>query len=310
MIFISGAEFMMGTDDPQSYLPERPAHRVSIESFWIDEHPVTNEQFEKFVKSTQYRTTAERKPDWEVLKKQLSVEVAKPAEDKLVPASLVFRAPSGPVPLNNMYYWWHWVPGASWKHPQGPKSQIQDKKNHPVVQVSWDDAQAYCQWRGGTLPTEAQWEYAARGGLEGKRYAWGDELKPQGKWMANIFQGRFPYLNTQEDGFEGTSPVKTFAPNGYGLYDMIGNVWEWCSDFYSTKIYAEYKEKAFIKNPQGPAVPFDPEYPLEPRRVIKGGSFLCSAQYCLNYRPSARRGMAQDTSMSHTGFRCVVNSDE
>jgi formylglycine-generating enzyme required for sulfatase activity len=307
MIFIPGGEFIMGTDDPQSYLPERPAHRIIVDSFWIDEHPVTNQQFAKFIKATKYITTAEKKPDWEELKKQLPPGTPKPSDNKLVPASLVFKAPKDAVPLNNMHYWWHWVPGAHWKHPEGAKSHLKHKNKHPVVQVSWEDAKAYCEWRGASLATEAQWEYAARGGLKEKRYAWGDELKPQGQWMANIFQGKFPHHNTQEDGFAGTSPVKSFPPNAYGLYDMIGNVWEWCADFYSTKIYHDYKNHGTIKNPQGPDKPFDPEFPLEPRRVIKGGSFLCSDHYCLNYRPSARRGMAQDTSMSHIGFRCVSN---
>lgn len=308
MVWIPAAEFTMGTDDPQSYACERPAHRVKTGGFFMDEHLVTNEEFKKFVDATGYLTTAEKKLDWELLKKQLPAGTPKPADSQLVPGSLVFSPPNDPVSLNNINLWWKWVKGANWKQPEGPNSKMNSlthKKMHPVVHVSWDDAKAYCEWNGGTLPTEAQWEIAARGGLSQKRYPWGDELRVKGRWMANTFQGLFPHYDTQEDGFAGTSPVKSFPPNGYGLYDMIGNVWEWCSDWYSINLHSDYKNKGIVENPLGPDRAFDPDYPLEPKRVTKGGSFLCNDQYCINYRTSARRGTAQDTGASHIGFRCA-----
>lgn len=226
MVLIPAGQYTMGTDDPKSFPNERPAHQVKVNSFWMDEHDVTNAEFEKFVKATGYVTTAERKPDWEELKKQLPPGTPKPDDSVLVPGSMVFTPTTGPVDLRNMEAWWRWVPGASWRHPEGPDSNIKGRENHPVVQVSWDDAVAYAKWAGKRLPTEAEWEFAARGGLENKRYAWGDEFQPGGKWMANIWTGDFPYHNTAEDGFKGTAPVKSFPPNGYGLYDMGGECLE------------------------------------------------------------------------------------
>jgi formylglycine-generating enzyme required for sulfatase activity len=227
MVWIPSGEFTMGTNDVRSFPNERPAHRAHVEGFRIDEHDVTNAEFAKFVEATGYVTTAERKPDWNELKKELPPGTPKPDESVLVAGSLVFTPTSGPVPLNDLSAWWRWVPGASWRHPEGPGSTIEGRKNHPVVQVPWDDAVAYAKWAGKRLPTEAEWEFAARGGLEGKRYAWGDESRPGGKYVANTWQGLFPVTNTAEDGFVGTSPVKSFPPNGYGLYDMAGNVWQW-----------------------------------------------------------------------------------
>ena len=307
MAWIPGGEFTMGTDETQSYAPERPAHRAWVDGFWMDETEVTNAEFARFVAATGYITTAERKPDWEEMKKQLPPGTAKPSDDVFVPGSLVFTRPPGPVSLGDVRNWWHWTPGANWRAPSGPGSDIKGRESYPVVQVSWDDAAAYAKWAGKRLPTEAEWEFAARGGLEGKRYAWGDELTPKGKWMANIFEGEFPYRDTADDGFSGLAPVRSFPPNTYGLYDMIGNAWEWCSDWYRTDYYQTLAGKSGVAiNPQGPAESLDPDEPNQPKRVTKGGSFLCSNQYCLNYRPSARNGTATDTGMSHIGFRCVT----
>lgn len=307
MVLIPGGEFTMGTDATDSYETERPAHRVRVDSFWMDATEVTNAEFEKFVKATGYVTVAERKPDWEELKKQLPAGTAKPADDVLVPGSLVFKRPPGKVSLNDVGNWWRWTPGANWRAPDGPGSNLRGRENYPVVQVAWEDAAAYAKWAGKRLPTESEWEFAARGGLDGKRYAWGDELKPNGKWLANIFQGDFPYHDTAEDGFSGLAPVRSFPPNAYGLYDMIGNAWEWCSDWYRVDYYQSLLDKKSVAiNPPGPTESLDPEEPEQPKRVTKGGSYLCSDQYCINYRPSARRGTASDTGMSHVGFRCVM----
>jgi sulfatase modifying factor 1 len=310
MVWIPGGEFTMGTDEAESYPQERPAHRVRVDGFWMDATEVTNAEFAKFVKATGYVTVAERKPDWEELKKQLPPGTAKPADEILVPGALVFTKPAGRVSLNDVRNWWRWTPGANWRAPDGPESNIKGREQYPVVQVSWDDAAAYAKWAGKRLPTEAEWEFAARGGLEGKRYAWGDDLKPNGKWLANIFEGEFPYHDTGEDGFAGLAPVRSFPPNAYGLYDMIGNAWEWCSDWYRADYYSMFAGKAnAVINPPGPTESLDPEEPDQPKRVTKGGSFLCSDQYCLNYRPSARRGSATDTGMSHIGFRCVTTKE-
>jgi formylglycine-generating enzyme required for sulfatase activity len=311
MVWIPGGEFAMGTDDLRSLPNERPAHRVRVEGFWIDEHDVTNAEFAKFVEATGYITTAEKKPDWEELKKQLPPGTPKPDDSVLVAGSLVFTPTARPVPLDDLSAWWRWVPGACWRHPEGPGSNVVGRESHPVVQVCWDDAVAYAKWAGKRLPTEAEWEFAARGGLEGKRYAWGDEFRPSGKYMANTWQGLFPVTNSAEDGFVGTSPVKSFPPNGYGLYDMAGNVWQWCSDWYRvdafTRAVTELANKSVCRDSGGPTESWDPADPNAPKRVVKGGSFLCSPSYCESYRPSARRGTPPDTGSSHTGFRCVVS---
>jgi sulfatase modifying factor 1 len=313
MVRIASGEFTMGTDDLRSFPNERPAHRVQVEGFWIDEHDVTNAEFAKFVEASGYVTTAEKKPDWEELKKQLPLDTPKPDDSVLVAGSLVFTPTLHPVPLNDLSAWWRWAPGACWRHPEGPGSNIIGRENHPVVQVSWDDGVAYAKWAGKRLPTEAEWEFAARGGLEGKRYAWGDEFRPNGKHLANTWQGLFPVSNTAEDGFVGTSPVESFPPNGYGLYDMAGNVWQWCSDWYRvdafTQIATELASKNVCRDTGGPSEGWDPADPNSPKRVVKGGSFLCSPSYCESYRPSARRGTPPDTGSSHTGFRCVLSMD-
>jgi formylglycine-generating enzyme required for sulfatase activity len=308
MAWIPGGEFTMGTDDPQAHPAERPAHRVKVGGFWIDATEVTNAEFGRFVEATHYVTTAERPVDWEVMKSQVPPGTPKPPDDQLVPGSLVFTPPDRPVPLDDITNWWKWVPGANWRHPEGPSSSIEVKDDHPVVHVSWDDATAYAKWAGKRLPTEAEWELAARGGLESKTYAWGNEFRPGGKTLANTWQGHFPESNTDADGFPRTSPVKSFPPNGFGLYDMIGNVWEWCADWYRPDAYAlaSHSGPGPAVNPTGPEQSYDPEEPFQPKRVTRGGSFLCSENYCSNYRPSARRGTATDSGMSHLGFRCVL----
>ncbi len=305
MVWIPGGEFTMGTDEEAAYRAERPAHHVQITGFWMDDHEVTNAEFCVFVEATGYMTTAERKPDWEELKHQLPPGTPKPAETLLVPGALVFTPPARPVSLQDVAAWWTWTPGANWRHPAGPRSTLDGRWGHPVVQVSWEDATAYAHWAGKRLPTEAEWEFAARGGPTHKRFAWGDEFQPDGKWMANTFQGHFPDHDTGEDGYVGTAPVRSFPPNGYGLYNMIGNVWEWTSDWYAADLYAHQAGHGTVHDPQGPDRPHDPTEPSAPKRVIKGGSFLCSPQYCVNYRPSARSATNFDTGMSHLGFRCV-----
>ena len=288
MAWIPGGAFLMGTNDKESFPNERPAHPVQVQGFWMDEHDVTNAEFSKFVEATRYVTTAERKINWEILKKELPPGTPKPDDSALAPGSLVFTPTAGPVPLNDLSAWWRWVHGANWRHPEGPESSIQGRENHPVVQVSWYDAVAYAQWAGKRLPAEAEWEFAARGGLESKRYVWGDEFKPGGTYMANTWQGLFPVRDTGEDGFVGTSPVGSFPANGYGLYDMAGNVWQWCSDWYPADIKIEAASKNVCRDPRGPAESYDPGDPYSPKRVVKGGSFLCNPDYCESYRPSAR----------------------
>lgn len=305
MKWVPGGEFMMGTDDARSFPNERPAHRVRVNGFWMDDHPVTNAQFRAFVEATNYVTTAERTPDWEELRKQLPPGTPRPPDSTLVAGSLVFVPPRYPVPLDDLSQWWRWTPGASWREPEGPGSSVAGRDAHPVVQVSWDDAVAYARWAGGRLPTEAEWEFAARGGLSGKRYSWGDEFHPSDRHMANTFQGHFPDRQTSEDGFAGTSPVRSFPANGYGLFDMAGNVWQWTSDWYRPDAFVERATQGLCENPSGPASAFDPADPYLPKRVIKGGSFLCHESYCESYRPSARRGTSPDSGSSHVGFRVV-----
>jgi formylglycine-generating enzyme required for sulfatase activity len=311
MVWIPGAEFLMGSELPGSRMNEKPVLKVSVDGFWLDKHDVTNAEFRKFVEATGYKTTAERPVNWDEIKKQVPPGTPKPPDEMLQPGSLVFTPTDGPVDLREMNAWWRWTPGANWQHPEGPESNLDGREQHPVVQVSWDDAVAYANWAGKRLPTEAEWEFAARGGLEGKRFAWGDDFKPGGKFMVNTWTGEFPYKNTKEDGFAGTSPVKSFPPNGYGLYDMGGNVWNWVSDWYRADSHARMKLETSCHNPQGPKSSYNPGHPDQSEEhVTKGGSFLCHVDYCESYRPSARRGTPPDTGMSHIGFRCAMSADQ
>lgn len=319
MVLIPGGEFLMGSDAEYAFPNERPAHRVKVKPFFVDIHPVTNTEFSKFVKATGYVTIAERAVDWEEIRKQVPPGTPKPPADVLAPGSLVFQPTKGPVDLRDMTTWWRWTHGASWSHPEGPGSSIVGRENHPVVHIAWADANAYAAWAGKRLPTEAEWEFAATGGNEGHRYAWGNEERPGGRFMLNRWTGQFPYRNDASDGFAGTSPVGSFPANGYGLYDMGGNVWNWCSDIYRADAFAERSQSCEICcDPAGPrttqgekVIPGDPSPPTVPgaeRRVIKGGSFLCHPDYCESYRPSARRGTPPDTGSSHVGFRCAKDA--
>ncbi|HEY9005321.1 MAG TPA: formylglycine-generating enzyme family protein [Ohtaekwangia sp.] len=308
MVWIPGGDFTMGTDERDAYEHERPAHGVRVKGFWMDETEVTNEQFKKFTDATNYITVAERKPTWEELSRQLPPGTPKPPDSLLVPGSLVFHAPEQPVMLNDYTQWWEWKKGVNWQHPEGPDSNLDGKWNHPVVHIAYEDALAYATWAGKRLPTEAEWEFASRGGQEQQRYSWGSEVSPQGKFMANTFQGSFPTRNLAEDGFASSSPVKTFPANNYGLYDMIGNVWEWTSDWYDATYFQSLARMAITEDPKGPAKSYDPNEPYAQKRVTKGGSFLCASNYCVNYRPSARQGTSVDSGQSHIGFRCVKDA--
>jgi formylglycine-generating enzyme len=310
MAWIPGGEFTMGTDETEAYEYERPAHPVKVDGFWMDISEVTNLQFKAFTEATGYITTAEKKPEWEELKKQLPPGTPHPGEDKLVAGSLVFTPPDHAVSLDDFSQWWSWTPGASWRHPQGPDSNLEGKWNHPVVHISYDDALAYCKWTGKRLPTEAEWEFASRGGKEGQRYSWGNEFNPQGRYMANTFQGAFPVRNTGDDGFVSSAPIKSFPPNDYGLYDIIGNVWEWTGDYYNVNYYSLLAGQGMANNPKGADKPYDPLEPFAVKHVTRGGSFLCGENYCVNYRPSARQGSSFDSGMSHIGFRCVKSVEE
>ncbi len=292
MVWIPGGQFWMGGQDAR--MPDaQPVHPVRVDGFWMDRTEVTNEQFERFVNATGYVTVAERKPRAE--------DFPGVPPDKLVPGSIVFVSPTVEVPLEDYRTRFQWTPGANWRHPEGPGSNLIGREKHPVVQVCWDDAVAYAKWAHKRLPTEAEWEFAARGGLDRKRYCWGDELNPDGRWMANIWQGRFPNENTAEDGFKGTAPVGSFPPNGFGLYDMAGNAWEWCADWYRPDYYLHSP----FDNPKGPPDSYDPVEPGISKRVQRGGSFLCSDLYCVRYLPGARGKGAPDSACTHIGFRCV-----
>jgi len=304
MVWIPGGEFVMGSEEAHAWPDEQPAHRVQVDGFWMDKTEVTNNQFRAFVQATGYVTTAERRPNWEDLATQLPPGTPKPAPETLVPGSLVFRPKSDRVALDDIRQWWEWTPGADWRHPEGPNSDLQDRERHPVVHVSWDDAAAYAGWAGKQLPTEAQWEFAARGGLSRMPYVWGTQTPAEADVPANLWQGDFPHLNTAGDGYVRTAPAGSYAANGYGLHDMAGNVWEWCSDWYHRELYQTRADRV-VRNPVGPAESFDPHRPYSPQRAQRGGSFLCNDAYCSRYRPSARHGSTPDTGMSHVGFRCV-----
>lgn len=308
MRWIPGGEYLMGSDtDPQRRSDETPAHRVRVDGFWIDTTEVTNAQFAAFVAATGYVTTAEKPIDWEELKKQLPPDIPKPDDALLQPASMVFTMTDRPVDLNDYLNWWVFIPGANWKHPQGPGSDIQDKMNHPVVQVSWDDAIAYCKWAGKSLPTEAEWEYAARGGNTTEIYPWGSDTALYA--YTNSWTGSFPYMNTEADGYLRTAPVGSYPANGYGLYDMAGNVWEWCIDYYHAEYYQMASKQGLQVNPTGPETWFDPNQPYNIVHVKRGGSFLCNASYCASYRTTARMATSYDTGQDHSGFRCIMTRE-
>ena len=297
MVWIPGGEFSMGSDEP-TFSDARPWHRVYVDGFWMDTTEVTNEQFERFAKATHYVTVAERTPRAE--------DYPGAPPENLVAGSVVFSPPDRPVLLNNHYQWWSYVPSANWRHPTGPASDLTGKAHHPVVHVAYEDARAYCAWAGKRLPTEAEFERAARGGLANAVYGWGDEFTPGGKFMANTFQGHFPDHNTAEDGYPGTAPVGSFPANVYGLYDIAGNVWEWTSDWYRPDYYATLAAAGGVaRNPQGPADSFDPREPGLKKRVQRGGSFLCTDQYCKRYMPGGRGKGEPETGTNHLGFRCV-----
>jgi formylglycine-generating enzyme required for sulfatase activity len=312
MVWIPGGEFRMGSTDPLARMDEQPIHRVRVDGFWMDETEVTNAQFRAFVDATGYKTVAERPVDWEELKKQVAPGTPKPPDEQLRPGSLVFTPPDHAVDLGDYTQWWAWTIGADWRHPGGPGTSIDGKDNYPVVQIAFEDAMAYCKWAGKRLPTEAEWEFAARGGLDGKRNVWGDEQVDAKR--CNTWQGEFPHNNTKEDGFELAAPVKSFAPNGYGLYDMAGNVWEWCGDLYRPDYYAvlaaELGPQGVAQNPTGPSKSFDARNPYSPEvRMHRGGSFLCNDSYCASYRPSARMACPPDTGLQHLGLRCVMTPE-
>lgn len=300
MVLIPGGEYLMGSSGNEGRPDEYPQHTVKVKDFWMDETEVTNAEFREFVEATGYITTAEQKPDWEELKKQLPPNTPKPSEDVLVPASLVFR----PGHHSSPHEWWQWTNGANWKQPQGEGSSIKGKDDYPVVHISWYDANAYAKWAGKRLPTEAEWERAARAGFLNKTFPWGDGHADEDHPMANIWQGHFPDSNTHTDDYERTAPVKSYQPNKYGLYDMAGNVWEWCSDWYDADYYKKQNENVTF-DPMGPDDSYDPEEPAVKKKVIRGGSFLCHDSYCSGYRVSARMKVSPDTGLEHTGFRCV-----
>ncbi|MFN3136230.1 MAG: formylglycine-generating enzyme family protein [Allomuricauda sp.] len=308
MVWIPSGEFMQGAVDMDrmAMAHEKPAHRVYVDGFYMDVHEVTNDQFAKFVEETGYKTVAERKINWEEIKKQLPNGTPKPHDSILQPGSLVFKKSKSSEPnLYDYSQWWEWKIGANWKHPNGPQSDIKGKGEYPVVHIALEDALAYCDWAGRRLPTEAEWEYAARGGNNKNLFSWGNDIELLST-HANTWEGEFPVDNIEKDGFERRAPVMSYPKNKFGLFDMAGNVWEWTSDWYSINYYKELYQKGKISaNPKGPVIAYNPNNPLVSEKVIKGGSFLCSASYCASYRISARMATSPDSGMEHLGFRTV-----
>jgi len=305
MVFIPGGEFSMGAPNPigikdggKAAMEDcRPIHRVKLNAYYMDEHEVTNAEFAAFVKSTGYKTIAEQTPT--------KAEFPDAPEDMLIAGSVVFTPPAQPVSLDNYFQWWQYVKAANWRQPLGAGSSIVGKENIPVVHIAWDDAVAFAKWAGKRLPTEAEWEFAARGGLTGNMYTWGNQFNPNGKYMGNTFQGTFPNNDSKADGFVGIAPVKQFQPNGFGLYDMAGNVWEWCNDWYTNDYYAQLKLNGVANNPKGPNKSYDPSEPTVLKKIHRGGSFLCTDQYCTRYMMGTRGKGDWRTGTNHVGFRCV-----
>src|SRR5258706_14655177 len=308
MVWIPGGEFSMGAQDApdmnevgmQATRDSGPIQRVYVDGFWMDKTDVTNQEYAKFVEATGYVTIAERAP--------LAKDFPGAPPQTLVVCSVVFSPPDHAVPLNHHFQWWSYVKGANWRHPLGPHSDVKGKEKNPVVHIAYEDALAYAKWADKGLPTEAEWEFAARGGLSGKPFVWGDQFRPDDKWMANTYQGKFPVkgMDKGEDGYVGIAAVAQYPPNGYGLYDMAGNVWQWTSDWYRPDYYAELAASGGVaRNPQGPASPFDPSEPTEKKKVHRGGSFLCTDQYCSRYIVGTRGKGEISTGTNHLGFRCV-----
>jgi formylglycine-generating enzyme len=311
MAWIPGGEFSMGAQDPpdmdevgmKATLDSRPIHRVYVDGFYMDKTDVTNGEFAAFVKATRYVTVAERKPRAE--------DFPGAPPENLVAGSVVFTPPDHAVPLNNHFQWWNYVQGANWRHPLGPESDIKGKDNYPVVHVAYEDAVAYAKWAGKRLPTEAEWEFAARGGFAGKPFVWGDEFRPHGKWMANTHQGQFPVHDTGEDGHAGISAVAQYPANGYGLFDMAGNVWQWTSDWYRPDYYQQLAAAGGVaRNPRGPDISYDPSEPNQPKKVHRGGSYLCTDQYCSRYIVGTRGKGEPSTGTNHLGFHCIMTREQ
>jgi formylglycine-generating enzyme required for sulfatase activity len=303
MVYIKGGLFQMGADNNQARPDEYPKHPVEVGAFWMDVHEVTNAQFKEFVDQTGYVTVAEKDVDWNELRTQLPPGTPKPADSLLAAGSMVFTPPTYAVDLNDYSQWWTWTAGACWKHPSGPNSSINGLENYPVIHVCYFDAVAYCKWAGKRLPTEAEWEFAARGGLEYNIYPWGEEHFEKGLPKANSWQGNFPHINTLKDGFITSAPIKSYAPNNYGLFDMAGNVWEWTSDWYDGDYYQSLSQSVPTLNPEGPESDGN-----NSRKTVRGGSFLCNDSYCSSYRVAARMPGDINSGMSHTGFRCVKDA--
>jgi formylglycine-generating enzyme required for sulfatase activity len=308
MVWIPGGEFSMGShveSEALCALPgvtrdALPVHRVYVDGFWMDTTELTNEAFAAFVRATGYVTIAERTPT--------AAEFPGAPAENLVAGSTVFTPTAPPVSLDNHYRWWRYQKGADWRRPEGPQSTIRGRENYPVVQIAYDDAEAYAKWAGKRLPTEAEWEFAARGGLSGQLYAWGGEFRHDGRAMANTYQGQFPVRDTGDDAFAGIAPVASFAPNGYGLYDVAGNVWEWVSDWYRPDYYAQLAAAGVARNPRGPASSFDPAEPGANKRVHRGGSFLCTEEYCTRYMVGTRGRGEVSTASNHVGVRLVQDA--
>lgn len=308
MVLIRGGEYYMGGRDKQfARKDEFPVHLVRVGDFYIDEHEVSNAQFREFVNTTGYVTVAEKRVEWEELKATLPPGTPKPPEEAFTPGSLVFNPPNHAVSLRDYSIWWKWEHYVDWQHPLGPESNIDGMDDFPVVHVSWYDAKAYADWVGKRLPTEAEWEYAARSGRNDIVYPWGNERVDEGAIKANSWQGGFPYENTKRDNFEGLAPIKQFPPNAFGLYDMAGNVWEWCSDLYHAAYYTNFNTDVAAVNPTGPTESWDPMEPNVSKYVTRGGSFLCNDTYCSGYRSAARMKNSPESAAPHIGFRCVVS---